>query len=278
MSEATTAAPPSAPDVPPAPLSAAPAPPPDWRASLPPELREAPSLAKFADPAALAKSYSELETLIGRKGVVVPGDKDGPEAHARFRQALGVPDKPEGYQFQRPEGVPEAAWNAEGAKQFATWAHELGLTPQQAQGLAERFGRMQGEAAQRAAEGIEPDGRKMEDVLRSEWGAKYDAQVEVAKRAAKQFGDAAALDALEAKVGGAAMVRMFARIGEALGEDTPAGMGTGRGGVMTPGEAKAELQRLRGDMKGPYWDRFNPEHKATVERALDLERMVLAAG
>ncbi|MCC6718393.1 MAG: hypothetical protein IT555_10965 [Acetobacteraceae bacterium] len=258
-----------------APTPAAPAAP-EWRAGLPPDLRDSPSLGKFTDPAGLAKSYVELETLIGRKGLVIPGEKDGAEVHARFRQALGVPDAPEGYGLKAPEGVPAEVWSDDSAKQFAGWAHKHGLTPTQAQGIAADFAKHQ--AANMPAPGVEADGRSMEDHLRGEWGSAYAAKVDVAKRAAQQFAASpAVLDALEAKVGGAEMIRLFARIGEAMGEDRPAGMGTGRSrGVLTPDEAKAELAKLRAS-DSPYWDRQHPEHKTAVARALALEEMRVTA-
>lgn len=270
MSETATAAP----ETTAAPAEAAPAAAPqDWRATLPPELREAPSIAKFQDPAALAKSYAELETLIGRKGVIVPTEKDGPDVHAAYRKALGIPESADGYELKPPAGA-EAAWHEDTAKAFAAKAHAIGLTPTQAKAVAEWYGGLATEQMKAAAEGIEPDGRKMEDVLRSEWGAAYPAKVEMAKRAAKAFApDASVLDALEAKVGGSALLRMFASIGEKMGEDVPAGMGQGRSGAMTPADAAAELARIRGDIKGPYWDRMHPEHKFIVERALSLQEM-----
>jgi hypothetical protein len=259
---ALPAAPASPGGIPPEPSGGAPT---DWRASLPAELRDAPSLAKFADPGALAKSYVEAEGLIGRKGLIIPTEKDAPEVHARFRAALGVPEKPEGYTLKAPEGIPPEAWGEDGVKALATWAHELGLTPAQAQGVADRYAKVQAEGLQRAAEGIEPDGRKMEDVLRQEWGVGYDGKLEVARRAAKQFGGDGVLDALEAKTGGAAMLRMFAAIGEAMAEDRPAGMGTGRGA----GDPKAELKDI---MKSgsPYWQPLHPEHRNMVQRAKEL--------
>jgi len=266
--------------VPPA-ASAAPAPPAasspaggapnDWRATLPADLREAPSLTKFADPAALAKGYVEAEKLISRKGAVVPKEGDPPEVLAAWRAALGVPEGADGYTLKAPDGLPPAAWNDEGAKTYATWAHELGLTPQQAQGLAERFARQQGEAMQRAAEGIGPDGRKMEDVLREEWGASYDGKVEAAKRAAKQFGaDEGVLDALEAKVGGAALTRLFAKIGEAIGEDQVAGLGNGQSGRQPPQAELSELMKL----DSPYWKPMHPAHRDTVARVTELHRIM----
>lgn len=237
----------------------------DWRASLPPELRDAPSLQKFADPSAMAKGYVNLETLVGRKGAIVPKDGDPPEVQQQFRAALGIPDKPEGYALKAPEGIPPEAWGEEGIKALATWAHELGLTPAQAQGVAERYAKVQAEGLQRAAEGVEPDGRRMEDVLRGEWGASYDGKVEVARRAAKQFGGDGVIDALEAKVGGAALLRMFAAIGEAMAEDSPAGMGTSRG-RMDPQAELAEIMKPG----APYWQPMHPGHQDAMRRAKEL--------
>lgn len=250
---------------------------PEWRAALPPELRDAPSITKFNDPVALARSYTELESLIGRKGLVVPKEGDPPAVHAAYRQALGIPEKPDGYEI-KVEGAPEAVWNAETGKVLASWAHELGLTPAQAQGLAERYAKMGGDGvgAQEAERA-----RRIEEgaaALRSEWGAAFDAKRDYAMRAVREFGGDALLAELQAlgAVSSPAIVKAFAAIGERMGEDRPAGMGTGRSGVMTPAEAKAEQARLMAPGT-PYWDRRHPEHEISVRRWQELERMRLAA-
>lgn len=277
MSESTTPdATPGAAAVPPA-APASPAPPAgnpsaggapnDWRASLPAELREAPSLANFADPAALAKAHVEAQALIGRKGLIVPKEGDAPEVVAAYRTALGVPEKPEGYALAAPEGVPADAWDGQRATAFAAEAHKLGLTPQQAKGIAEWAAKDTATALQRFTAGIEADGRPMEEVLRGEFGQQYEVQVDRAKRAAREFGDDAALTALEAKIGGAALVRMFAKIGAKIAEDTPAGMGTGRGaGTLDP---KAEREKLM-EVGSPYWQPLHPKHAETMARVRHL--------
>jgi hypothetical protein len=248
-----------------------------WRDALPAELRDAPSLTKFNDPAALAKGYIEAEALIGRKGVIVPSEKDGPEVVAKFREALGVPEKPEGYALTAPEGVPAEVWDVATATAFQQQAHALGLTPAQAKGLAEWYARGAAAQMQRLADGIEPDGRRMDDVLREEWGNNFDRKVALAQRAMKAFGDEAAISAFEARAGGAAVVRMMARIGEALAEDLPAGMtGEARRALSTPDEMQAERTRLMA-AGGPYWDKMHPEHKATVARVYGLAEAIAAA-
>jgi hypothetical protein len=248
--------------------------PPDWRASLPDDLRAAPSLTKFADPAALAKGYVEAEKLISRKGAVVPKEGDPPEVLAAWRAAVGVPEKPEDYSLSAPEGVPAEVWDGERATAFAGLAHELGLSPAQAKSIAEWAAKDRAGELAKFTSGIEADGRPMEEHLRGEWGQQYDRNIDAARRAAAQFGEEAAMRALEARIGGAAMVRMFAKIGGALAEDTPAGMGTGRAGGGNP---KAELDEI---MKpdSPYWKPLNPGHKAAVARATELHMQMAARG
>ncbi|MBX9697868.1 MAG: hypothetical protein K2X74_00470 [Acetobacteraceae bacterium] len=244
----------------------------DWSASLPEDLRPIVTAKGWKDPADALRSYGELETLIGRKGLIPPKEGDPDTVTAAWRAGLGVPEKPEGYEFKQPDGLPAEAWQESGLTAFRGWAHELGLTPAQAQGVAERFAKQQAEAMQRAALGIGPDGKPMEETLRAEWGVQYDAKVEQAKRAAKQFGaEAGVLDALEAKVGGAAMMQFFARIGEAIGEDNAAGMGAG-GGAAGGGE-KAELRRYFDATTAEhraYSNPIDPKHREAVERVRAL--------
>lgn len=240
-----------------------------WRDSLPAEIREAPSLGKYQDVASLAKGYVEAQTLIGRKGAIIPKEGDGPEVTAAFRQAMGVPDKAEGYEIKVPDGLPEGVWNDAAAGQFRTWAHELGLTPAQAQGLAERYAQMGGAAVQQTAEATETE-------LRKEWGVAFPAKVKAANDALRNIGGDELADYLKTSGLGnhPAMVRAWAKIGEGMGEDRPAGMGTGRtSGVMTPSEAKAERMKIMSDKTSAYWNRRDPAHRMTVDRVTDLMRM-----
>ena len=98
-----------------------------------------------------------------------------------------------------------------------------------------------------------------------------------ARRAARAFSDGDTLDKLEQSLGGTAMVRMFADIGERMTEDRLVGAG---GGDTTAGpeQAKAEIARIRGealkDPKHALNDRFHPEHGRIVAK---LEKLYTAA-
>jgi hypothetical protein len=262
MSE-TIDAPPTTPAAadPPAPAAAAQQ---DWRAALPEDLRAAPSLTKFADPVALAKGYVEAEKLISRKGVIPPKDGDPPEVLAAYRAALGVPEKPEDYGLKAPENLPAGMWSDESAQAYAALAHKHGLTPAQAQGLAAEFLAAQ---AQRVPD-LAAEQKQAETELRGEWGAAYEAKIELAKRAIGQFAPPEFAQFLEATGLGnhPQLARMLARIGESVAEDRPAGMGTG---ARVSTDPKVEISELMA--KGsPYWHPLDPKHKETVARVKEL--------
>jgi hypothetical protein len=52
-----------------------------------------------------------------------------PEVHTAWRAAHGIPETAEGYGLTKPEGLPDALWDAEEAMSFQQFAHEQGLTP-----------------------------------------------------------------------------------------------------------------------------------------------------
>jgi hypothetical protein len=64
------------------------------------------------------------------------------------------------------------------------------------------------------------------------------------------------------------MVRLFARVGAAMGEDrlvsgsSPARLG--------PAEARAAIDAVMGDPRHPYWDRWHPGHRAAVTEVTRL--------
>jgi hypothetical protein len=117
----------------------------------------------------------------------------------------------------------------------------------------------------------------LETELRIEWGADYGAKLAAARRAARAFSDGDTLDKLEQAMGGPAMLRMFARIGEQMAEDRLIGAGGGDA-AAGPEQAKAEIARIRGealkDPKHALNDRFHPEHARLVAR---LEKLYATA-
>ena len=239
---------------------------PEWLSALPEAMRADPVLSRYQDVAALAKGHIEAQGLIGRKGLVAPKEGDPPEVAQAWRQALGVPEKPEGYEIKLPDGTAPEHWNDDTTTVLRAWAHELGMTPAQAQGLAERYAGMLAKHETETVEATETE-------LRKEWGAAYDRKVTAGQAAAREFLSDEARAALKAAGLGSNphIIRALVKMGETIANhDGAAGMGSGAG-ALTPAEARRQAAELRAHPG--YFDSRHPEHRHLVARAVDLEKM-----
>jgi len=165
----------------------------DWLAGLQDEGTRTKIEAKgYKTPDDLAKAYFNLESKLGQ-ALVPPGEGAGQDEWNAFYEKLGRPEKPEGYQFKMPEGVPEdMPYDAESAEKFKAWAHEAGLTPSQAQVIHDKF---LADTAARMGSAQQDIMKTVEDAHRAivkEWGdpesETYQRNVELADRAARKLG------------------------------------------------------------------------------------------
>lgn len=250
----------------------------DWRSSLPEDLRAHPALGNLPDVAALAREHVNAQGLIGRKGIIPPGDKDGPEAWERFHAALGRPSRPDDYAFAVPDGV--EGYDADFAGWFRQAAHKAGLPARQATALHDAYVEMARGRVSETAAAREARIEEAEAELRRDWGRGYDRNLGLARRAAGAFADPEIVRDLADRYGDAALVRLFARVGEAMSEDRLAGTGSGPGGGgfgLDAGAARAEIARVQGDAfrnpQHPLMDATHPEHDGLVERLRQLYRV-----
>ena len=194
--------PPTDPTPPPAP----PAPPADWTAGLDADAKTYLETKGFKSPA---------EALTALRGYEPPATADA-------------------YEIPVPEGE-----SPDFAKAVAPLFHKAGLSATQAKTLAEGWNEMQSgqkaaaaQAEADAATAAEAAAKREDATLQAEWGKDYTANKEHARRAAMQFlpGDEAAKTAfigeIEKKFGFAATMKMWAAIGQGLGEHTAKGLGS----------------------------------------------------
>lgn len=201
----------------------------DWLAGLSEENRSLVEAKKWdGDPNALVKGYRELESH-AKSALVPPGDDASPDDWSAFYDRLGRPEKPEGYEFRLPEGVPEDMPYDDTLKaQFQTWAHESGLTPKQAAMMHDFYVQ---QAGQTYTDAVEWTGAKVtaaHDALVKVWGDPetegHKRNVELAGRAIRQLGGDALQSELtqfgfmteRGEVTSALITQMFAKIGEQL--------------------------------------------------------------
>ena len=221
MSDATAAPPPTDATAAPAPAATEPAAP--AAAPAPADPPAAPSWTDGLDAATKA--------MIEKDGYKSPADL---VAKVRAYQA---PDTPDAYEIPVPEG--EAPEFAAAIKPLM---HKAGLSPTQAKALAEGWNEMQ--ATERAAEAEREAAAEREAValaqrqqadLKREWGDKFDANTELAKRAIrsgmaaaglKDDGMAELIGTLERAHGFAAVHKFFAALGAPMAEAPAHGLGT----------------------------------------------------
>lgn len=242
-----------------------------WRDSLPDDIKSAPSLSKFETIEGLAKSYTNLEKMLGADKVVVP--KDGDEEGAqRFFKAAGWPDKPEEYGFKAPEKVPDGmVYNPELDTKIAGLFHGAKLTKAQAAAVREGLmevvasGASESMEASKAAQAAnEAALMQAEQSLKQEWGPAYDTRAKVAGAAINKFAPPEAIAVMEANglANNPAIVRMFYDIGtklsgekELIGSDEQS---------MTLSDLDSSIADFREKHGAALLDRSHADHKVRV--------------
>lgn len=205
----------------------------DWLAGLSKDNRSLVEAKGWNAMDDVADGYRNLESHAS-KALVLPGDDASQDDWAAFYDRLGRPEKPEGYEFRLPEGIPEDMPYDDTLKaQFQAWSHQAGLTPRQAAMMHDLYVQNAGELHNQAIEGTQQAVTAAHDALVKVWGDPetegHKRNVELAGRAIRQLGG----DALEAElrsvgvltdageVAAPQVAQMLAKIGEQLyAEDT----------------------------------------------------------
>jgi hypothetical protein len=240
----------------------------DFRGSLSEDLRNDPSLADIKDINGLAKGYVHAQRMVGADKIVMPGESSTPDDWNEFYNRLGRPEK---YELTKPELSEGLSYDGAMEEKMLGIMHESGLTNAQANKLYNGYMEhvmngntdlMKGQAAQQT---------EWRDQLKRDFGMAYDQEIDVAKRAAIEFGGDEFLGWLDESGMGdnPMMVKMMAKIGKSMMESglEPTGDSTGFG-VMTPDAARQEIGRLQRDpnfMK-QYQDSEVDGHGVAIEK------------
>jgi len=250
----------------------------DWRDAIPEEVRGHRSLEHINDVGALAKSYVHAQSMIGADKIAIPGKSATPEDWREVYSKLGAPQDASGYEINH--NVPEGAEvNSEMADWFKGAAYEAGLTPMQAQALADQWNSMSSQSMQMQETEYQNFVQNVESELRVEYGQAFDDKLALGNGVIEQFGNP---ELLEVQLADGTLlgdnpdvIRLMASIGtfmqERLGEDTLEGVKTD--GAMTPDQARDKLSELTAQ-GSPYWDQRHPEHYWYINEALKFREMM----
>ena len=223
-----------------------------------------PSIQKFRDPKDLAKSYIELQKLVGKDKVPVPKSE---EELPQVLSKLGLPEKPDGYpSFGDEVNIFGSKEDAQGFKELA---HESGLLPAQYKKLYEGL-----KAATQQDNELMVQERKQQATqalsqLQQEYGDNTKQKLTLAQRVFNTFSDDVKESIMKSGLDvNPNFVKALASLGEYYKEDTFVANN------YSPMDAKSELEAVKNNPNHPYFHKEHPEHKAAVEKVQALYKVI----
>jgi len=238
------------------------------------------------NPAKAIGAYKELEKFHGvpkDQILKLPGEDAKAEDWEAVYDRLGRPEDAKSYgEFEIPEGLEVDTARVEWADQLF---HKMGLNKQQRDALIVATAEYENGIFGSMNEQVEQQQTLELQQLQQEWGNAFEERSELGRRAAKSFlpgseeDRAALLEKIEGAVGTSATLKLFANIGQNIGEDNiPRGESRPYG--YTPEQAKSDIEGLKVELQGSP-DRmtiYNQGKGPDYEKMKRLQRLAYGQG
>ena len=235
-----------------------------WHSVLGEDAGKDPEITRYENAGEFYKAHQEKVSMISKKGIIVPDANAAPEVKDKFLNALGRPEKPEGYKLDPVEGIHESIKvTPETTQRFNGEMHKMGLTNEQANSINAMQMNYLNDAVKAQEQAEKTASEAAETSLRAEWKDKYDANKNAVVALMTKAGGQEAIDAMGGVEGlgnNPVVLKALGVISGMLSEDQinkiqgPKGP---QGGNETQEEAKAKLSEF---MK-PGSD----DHKALID-------------
>jgi hypothetical protein len=230
--------------------------PPEW---LPPKYWDAEKKAPRTED--LGRGYMSLEKFLGSEKVPVPTNWDDPEQVERWYKAAGRPEKPDDYEFKRPDKLPEGLpYDEETEKNFRTWAHINGFSKKQAGNMYEAYVKTQIERHAHWQEAQQRQRGELEASLVREHGGNVEAVKQRAFGVMQQYADGEFRQFLDTTGLGndPRMVRFLANVAKAQGGETRL---QGRAPpAANPADMKKQISEYRAQHEKALMNKTHPDH------------------
>ena len=247
-----------------------------WKDSISEEFRKDPSIEKFTEIDALAKSYINATRMIGQDKIVIPTKNSSQEAWDEAYAKLGRPETADKYNLKIESDIVKMDENA--IKSFAEQSHKLGLNNKQAEGILDFYKNNMEGTAQQSKIDTETAQAQSEQQLRQEWGRDFDAKVQQAGALAKANINPEVLDMTLSngtRLGDhPEIIKGFAKIAGMMSEDKI--VTTESEDVNTVADIESEISAITNDTDGPYWNKQHPDHDKMVQQVYTLREMLNA--
>jgi len=245
-----------------------------WKDSISEDFRNDPSIEKFTEIDALAKSYINATKMIGQDKIVIPTKNSSQEAWDEAYAKLGRPESADKYALDAKSDV--VPFDETAIKSFAEQSHKLGLNNKQAQGILEFYKNNMEGSAQQAKIDTETAQSQAEQQLRQEWGRDFEGKVKQAGALAKANINPEILDMTLSngvRLGDhPEIIKGFAKIAGMMSEDKI--VATESENVNTVADIESEISAITNDTNGPYWNKQHPDHDKVVQQVYTLREML----
>jgi hypothetical protein len=247
-----------------------------WKDSISEEYRADPSIEKFTEIDALAKSYINATKMIGQDKIIIPTKNSTQEAWDEAYAKLGRPESADKYALDVKSDV--VPFDETAIKSFAEQSHKLGLNNKQAQGILEFYKNNMEGSLQQAKIDTETAQSQAEQQLRQEWGRDFEGKVKQAGALAKANINPEVLDMTLSngtRLGDhPEIIKGFAKIAGMMSEDKI--VSTESENVNTVADIETEISAITNDTDGPYWNKQHPDHDKVVQQVYTLREMLNA--
>jgi hypothetical protein len=243
-------------------------------------------LNRYTSPAAAAKAFRDLrvaydtrETKKPQEDVDLP-DEPTDEQLAAYRKAKGIPETPDDYEFEVPEGKDLTDADVEILNDFAAAMHERNMPASVVRDISGWFLEYEEAVQQQRAEAAYNTRIETEEKLRAEWGGDYKANVNLMSNILQEHLGASANDFLSmpladgSRIGdNEGFIRLMADLARKVGGSTADLYTTD---VQTTGkgleERKSELMKMMNDpdpqVRKKYWSEATQSELQRIQTAI----------
>lgn len=238
-------------------------------------------LTELGSVEGVAKTMFEQEKLIGKKGIIVPGENAAEDEKASFKSSLrehlglAVPESVDGYTWEAPEDLADQ-FTKEGIAAQLKEYHDAGYTDEQAKvaldGQINAYKAIQQKMQERQSE----IAKASESALKEKFGDDYNDRMAGIAKLQERFPDQMEKLSAAGLANDQGFLEMFDEVARSVSEGVPLGGGENRN--MSAADELAEITKQplsRAEkMNSPYYNGRHPDHSATMSRVLELQRKI----
>lgn len=238
-------------------------------------------LGKYETDEALIDALIHSQSLNGKKGLLPLGpnasDADKQAFNARMREINGVPEKPDGYGWKRPDNIKEEYWDQGRADAVQAILHKHNISPTAAKELleqdlkygSERLAKAEADVAAKMEAKFQADLAE----LQKAFGPNFQTEMNNSRRVAQSLG----IDINDPAVQSPKVIKAFAEVFRMTEESRWV---NGAADVNHAGnfeqQASDIIHNKANALHAAYHDANHPQHQMAIQKAQELMGRSLA--